>query len=45
MTRKILFLLAILPSVLFAQHTIKGTFTPAEDFKFAFLYRVTAETS
>lgn len=45
MTRKILFLLALLPSVLFAQHTIKGTFTPAEEFKFAFLYRVTAETS
>ena len=45
MTRKLLFLLALLPSVLFAQHTIKGTFTPAEDFKFAFLYRVTAETS
>ncbi|WP_290700762.1 TlpA disulfide reductase family protein [Lacinutrix sp.] len=45
MTRKLLFLLAILPSVLFAQHTIKGTFTPAEDFKFAFLYRITAETS
>jgi len=45
MTRKLLFLLAILPSVLFAQHTIKGTFTPAEEFKFAFLYRVTAETS
>lgn len=45
MTKKILFLLAILPSVLFAQHTIKGTFSPAKEFKFAFLYRVTAETS
>jgi len=45
MTRKLLFLLAILPSVLFAQHTIKVTFTPAEELKFAFLYRVTAETS
>jgi len=30
---------------LFAQHTIKGTFSPAKDFKFAFLYRVTAETA
>ncbi|WP_034060855.1 TlpA family protein disulfide reductase [Lacinutrix jangbogonensis] len=45
MTRKLLFLLAILPSVLFAQHTIKGTFTPAKEFEYAFLYRVTAETS
>ena len=45
MTKKILFLLALLPSVLFAQHTIKGTFSPAEEFKFAFLYHVTVETS
>ncbi|WP_083678181.1 peroxiredoxin family protein [Lacinutrix venerupis] len=45
MIRKLLFLFALLPSMLFAQHTIKGTFTPAEKFKFAFLYRVTAETS
>ncbi|MEJ6792022.1 MAG: TlpA disulfide reductase family protein [Lacinutrix sp.] len=45
MTKKLLFLLAILPSLLFAQHSIKGTFSPAEEFKFAFLYRVTTETS
>ncbi|WP_452219706.1 TlpA family protein disulfide reductase [Lacinutrix salivirga] len=45
MIKKLLFLFAILPSITFAQHTIKGTFTPANQFKFAFLYRVTAETS
>jgi len=45
MTRKLLFLFTILPSMLLAQHTIKGTFTPPEEFKFVFLYRVTAETS
>lgn len=45
MFKKILFLLAILPSFILAQHTIKGTFTPADQFKFAFLYQVTAETS
>lgn len=45
MTKRLLFLFAILPSMLLAQHTIKGTFTPANQFKFAFLYRVTPETS
>lgn len=45
MIKKIFFLFAILPSLLLAQNTIKGTFTPAEQFKFAFLYQVTAETS
>jgi thiol-disulfide isomerase/thioredoxin len=45
MNKKILFVLTLLPSLLLAQHTIKGTFTPAKEFKFAFLYRVTAETS
>ena len=45
MYKKILFLLAIVPSFIVAQNTIKGTFTPAEQFKFAFLYQVTADTS
>ncbi|AEH00639.1 TlpA disulfide reductase family protein [Lacinutrix sp. 5H-3-7-4] len=45
MTKKILFVLAFLPVMLFAQHSVKGTFSPAEQFKFAFLYRVTAQTS
>ena len=45
MYKKIFFLLAILPNFIAAQNTIKGTFTPAEQFKFAFLYHVTADTS
>lgn len=45
MTRKLLFLLALLPNILLAQHTIKGTFSPAEDYKFAILYKVTPKTS
>ncbi|WP_044400606.1 TlpA disulfide reductase family protein [Lacinutrix sp. Hel_I_90] len=45
MTKRLLFLFAILPAMLLAQHSVKGTFTPAEQFNFAFLYRVTAETS
>ena len=38
MKRMILFLM-FLPSVLMAQHTIEGTFSPAEDFTYAFLYK------
>lgn len=45
MTKKILFLLAFIPSVLFAQHTIKGKLTPADKFEFAILYKVTPTTS
>ena len=45
MYKKILFLFTILPTFLVAQNTIKGTFTPADQFKFAFLYQVTADTS
>lgn len=32
-------LLLIMPSVLLAQHTIEGTFAPAGDFTYAFLYK------
>lgn len=45
MTKNLLFLIAFLPSILLAQHTIKGTFTPADEFKFAILYKVTPTTS
>lgn len=45
MIKKLLFSLAFLPSILLAQHSIKGVFTPAEDFKFAILYKVTPTTS
>ena len=39
--KKILFTLIFLPSFLFAQHTIKATFSPAKDFKWAILYKNT----
>jgi len=45
MTKKLLFLFALLPSILLAQHTIKGTFTPPEDYKWIILYKVTPTTS
>lgn len=43
--KKLLLLIAIIPSFLTAQHVIKGKFSPPEAFKFAFLYRVTPNTS
>ena len=45
MIKKLLFLFVLLPYVSMAQNTIKGTFSPAEEFKFAFLYKVTPTTS
>lgn len=45
MIRKLLFLLALIPSFIAAQHTIKGTFTPTEDYKWIILYKVTPNTS
>ena len=41
MLKKLIFIFLILPSFLMAQHTIKGTFSPAEDYNFAVLYKVT----
>ena len=41
MKKIILFTLSFLPTIVLAQHTISGSFSPAEDYKFAFLYRVT----
>lgn len=35
----------LLPTVIFAQHTIKGTFSPAEDYNVALLYKVTPTVS
>jgi len=43
--KKLLLLFAIIPSLLTAQHVIKGKFSPPEAFKFAFLYKVTPKTS
>ncbi len=37
--KKLMLLLTVLPSYLIAQHSIEGTFSPAEDFTYAFLYK------
>lgn len=37
--RKLIILLTFLPSFLMAQHSIEGTFSPVEDFTYAFLYK------
>ncbi|MEO6346375.1 MAG: thioredoxin family protein [Aquaticitalea sp.] len=37
--KKLLFLSAFLPSILFSQHFVQGTFSPAENFTYAFLYK------
>lgn len=39
--KKLIFIFLLLPSFLIAQHTIKGTFSPAEDYPFAVLYKIT----
>lgn len=38
--KRFIFLLAIIPNLFFGQHTIKGTFTPAEEFKALLLYKI-----
>ncbi|GHC43198.1 TlpA family protein disulfide reductase [Ulvibacter litoralis] len=45
MFRKILFTALLFPLFATAQHTIKGTFSPAEDFKWAILYKVSPTNS
>ena len=42
---RIITLLILLPNILLAQHTIKGVFTPAKDYKVALLYKVTPTIS
>ena len=37
--KNLLYLFACLPSILFSQHSVQGTFSPAEDFTYAFLYK------
>lgn len=37
---RLIFLIAIIPNIFFGQHTIKGTFTPAADFKAVLLYKI-----
>lgn len=43
--KKLILLLTFLPSILIAQHSIEGTFSPAEDFTYAFLYKSNATGS
>ena len=40
MLKRIIFSVFLLPSFLFSQHTIKGTFTNAEAYKYALLYKI-----
>jgi thiol-disulfide isomerase/thioredoxin len=40
MLKRVIFLVFLLPSFLFSQHTIKGTFTKPEDYKYALLYKI-----
>ena len=39
--KNLLYLLVFIPSILLSQHSIVGTFSPAEDFTYAFLYKAT----
>ncbi|MCF7559699.1 TlpA family protein disulfide reductase [Sabulilitoribacter multivorans] len=43
--KRILFLTLLLPSFLLAQHTIKGKFSPPENYNVALLYKVTPTIS
>ena len=45
MLKKLIFIFLILPSFLMAQHTIKGIFSPAENYPFAVLYKVTPNST
>lgn len=38
--KRILFLTLLIPSIILAQHKIKGVFYPAKDYNFALLYKV-----
>jgi len=45
MLKKLIFIITILPTFIVAQHSIKGSFSPAKDFKNAILYKVTPTES
>jgi thiol-disulfide isomerase/thioredoxin len=45
MFKKIVFAIVLMPMLLMAQHTIKGTFSPAEDYKWVILYELTPISS
>lgn len=41
--KKLIFSLILFPTLLIAQHKISGTFSPAEDYTYTFLYEATPE--
>ncbi|MFT5846879.1 TlpA family protein disulfide reductase [Psychroserpens sp.] len=43
--KKLLLLIALIPSFIVAQHTINGVFSPAEDYTYVFLYQATPTSS
>ncbi|WP_158846292.1 TlpA family protein disulfide reductase [Algibacter sp. L1A34] len=43
--KRLLFFIYLLPSILLAQHSIKGKFSPAKEYNFALLYKVTPTLS
>lgn len=45
MLKQLVALAVLLPNIFFGQHTIKGTFTPAEDYNVGLLYKVTPTVS
>ena len=45
MFKKLSFVLAFLPTFVMAQHTIKGSFSPAKDYEWVVLYKVTPTSS
>ncbi|MCB0462294.1 MAG: TlpA disulfide reductase family protein [Flavobacteriaceae bacterium] len=42
--KKLIFIFTLLPTFLMAQYTIKGTFSPADEYNYALLYKVTPES-
>lgn len=42
--KKLFHLFAFIPTLLFSQHSVQGTFSPAEDFTYAFLYKASPTT-
>lgn len=45
MFKKIVFVFVLMPMLVIAQHSIKGAFSPAEDYEYAILYKVTPTAS
>lgn len=45
MLKKLLFIVALIPTMVVGQHTIKGNFSPAQDYEWAILYKVTPTAS